>query len=243
MEDHQEKTEMEYKHYLDHPLLDKFRQAAPGSFKHAQNVVGIIESIAKELELDVDLMKVCGYYHDIGKMNHPLYFSENQSAKENIHDELPPQVSCRYITGHLSDGVMILLQNKFPTEVIEIISEHHGDTVLRQFHKDDPEAPEDNYRYKSRKPSRPESVVLMLVDSVEALARSEFLKRKEHEENGEFIKRAVQATIDRLDDDDQLDNVVHGLIKRVKRIIVRELESIYHKRVSYDDKDSKETLK
>lgn len=237
MEEHKQEEEgINYKHFLDdHPLLDKFRQAAPGSFKHCQNVVDIIEPIAKELELDVDLMKVCGYYHDIGKMNHPLYFSENQSTSENVHDTLPPNVSARYITGHLSDGIMILMQHNFPLDVIKIISEHHGDTVLRQFHKNDLDAPEDNYRYKSKKPSCAESVVLMLVDSVEALARSEFLRRKEHESNGDFIKRAVQATIDRLDDDDQLDNVVHGVIKRVKRIIIRELESIYHKRVAYDD--------
>ena len=180
-------------------------------------------------------MRVCSTYHDIGKINHPMYFSENQSTKENIHDKLDPHVSCRFITGHLSDGIMILMQNGFPRNVIEIISEHHGDTILKQFHKSDPEAPEDNYRYKARKPTSTEAVVLMLTDSVEALARSEFMRHKDEENNGDFIKRAVQATIDRLDDDDQLDNVVHGIIKRIKKIITRELESIYHKRVSYED--------
>lgn len=235
------KEEIDYKDFLDdHPLLEKFRQAAPGSFKHCQNVTNIVESIAKELDLDVDLMRVCSTYHDIGKINHPNYFSENQSTKENIHDTLDPKVSCRFITGHLSDGILILLHNGFPRKVIEIISEHHGDSILKQFHKKDQQAPEDNYRYKARKPTSTEAVVLMLTDSVEALARSEFMRQKENEGNGDFIKRAVQATIDRLDDDDQLDNVVHGVIKRIKRIITRELESIYHKRVSYDDEKDKD---
>jgi len=232
---------IDYKQFLDaHPLLEKFRQVAPGSFKHCQNVTNIVEAISKELDLNVDLMRVCSTYHDIGKINHPNYFSENQSSKENIHDSLKPNISCRYITGHLSDGVMILLQNNFPLDVIRIISEHHGDTILKQFHKNDSRAPEDNYRYKSRKPTSTESIVLMLVDSVEAMARSEFMSKKENEENGDFIKRAVQATIDRLDDDDQLDNVVHGIIKKIKKIITRELESAYHKRVSYSNEKEKE---
>jgi len=240
MDDKPAVEEIDYKEFLDdYPLLDKFRQVAPGSYKHCQNVSSIVESIAKELDMDVDLMKVCASYHDIGKINYPQYFSENQSTKTNIHDSLSPDVSCRYITGHLSDGIMILMQHEFPMKAIEIISEHHGDTVLRQFHKNDPEAPEDNYRYKSRKPSSSEAVVLMLVDSVEALARSEFMRQRDGEGSGDFIKRAVQSTIDRLDDDDQLDNVVHGLIKRVKKIIIRELEASYHKRVSYDDEPDK----
>lgn len=232
----------DYKKYIesDYPLLDKFREVAPGTFKHSQNVVSILEAIAKELELDVDLMKCCGYYHDIGKTNHPEYFSENQSTKENVHDKLDPRVSCRYITGHLSDGVLILLQNDFPRNVIEIISEHHGNTILKQFHQKDPDAPEDRYRYKAKKPSSTEAVALMLADSVEALTRHEFLKRKDNEENGDFVRRAVQSKIDQLDDDDQLDNVMHGLIKRVKKIMIRELESMYHKRVSYDDDEDKE---
>ena len=229
-----------YKQYLDtqHSLLDKFRQIAPGTFKHCQNVTAMVETVSVELELDVDLMKCCAMYHDIGKINNPSYFSENQSAKENIHDSLDAKTSCKFITSHVADGVMILLQNDFPSKVINIVGEHHGDTVLRQFHKNDETSPEDYYRYKSRKPSCPESVVLMIVDSVEATSRSEFMRRKDVDENGDHIDKIVQDTINRLDGDDQLDNVVHGLIKKVKRILIKELESIYHKRVSYKDDDS-----
>lgn len=234
---------MDYKELMDrdNPLLDKFRQLAPGTFKHCQNVSNMVESVGAELGLDVDLLKCAGMYHDIGKMNNPEYFSENQSTSENIHDTMKPYDSYRFITSHLSDGVLILLQNGFPIEVINVISEHHGDTILRQFHRRDDGAPEDRYRYKSRKPRSAEAVVLMITDSVEATARSEFVRRKNGEDNIDFIRRIIQSTIDRLDEDDQLDQVVHGVIKQTKRILAKELESIYHKRVSYDPEESEGT--
>lgn len=238
-----------YKQFLssDHPLLTRFKDIAPGSNTHCQNTSLLCEAVAMGLELDdkldVDLMKLVGRYHDIGKINNPLHFSENQSAKENIHDELEAQISYQLITRHVSDGVMILFQNDFPEEAIKIISEHHGDTVLHQFHQKEPEAPEDNYRYKSRKPTSTESVVLMIVDSVEATSRAMFIKKSDDEGNGDFIKRVIDETIERLDADDQLDKILHGTIKQIKRILAKELDSIYHKRVSYTEEDLEENGK
>jgi len=233
-----------YKKYFDptFPLLEKYREIAPGSYKHSQNVANICESVAIELELDVELMRCCGLYHDIGKMNYPLNFSENQSAKTNIHDDIEPNVSYHLITRHVSDGVLILLQNDFPLEIIKIISEHHGDTILKQFHKKDKESPEDLFRYKGKKPTTIESIVLMIVDSVEATSRAMIIQRKDDEENGAFIKRIIQSTIERLDDDDQLDKILHGAIKQIKRILSKELESIYHKRVTYKDEEDKDKV-
>lgn len=234
-----------YKQFLnsDNSLLARFKEVAPGSNEHCKNVSTICEAVGMELELDVDLMRLVGRLHDIGKINNPLHFSENQSAKENIHDDLEPQISYHLITRHVADGVMILFQHDVPAEPIKIISEHHGDTVLHQFHKKDPESPEDNYRYKSRKPTSTEAVILMIVDSVEATSRAVFIKRGFDENNGEFITRAIDETIERLDDDDQLDNILHGTIKQIKKILSKELESIYHKRVSYDDEDLEENDK
>jgi hypothetical protein len=233
----------EYKSFLDsdHPLIQRLRDKAPGTYRHAQHVEDICESIALELNLNTDLMKVVGRFHDVGKLNFPLHFSENQSSDENIHDTLSPKVSYHLITRHVPDSVMLLLQYNFPLDVIKIISEHHGDTILRQFHQNDPEAPEDSYRYQCPKPSSTESVVLMLVDSVEATSRAMFHKKRENEDSKSFVKRVVQDTIDRLDDDDQLDNIIHGTIKQIKRILIKELDTMYHKRVSYSkDEDEKE---
>lgn len=234
-----------YKKYFDpsFSLLEKYREIAPGSYKHSQNVASICESIAIELDLDVELMRCCGVYHDIGKMNYPLNFSENQSSKTNIHDDIEPNISYHLITRHVSDGVLILLQNDFPLEVIKIISEHHGDTILRQFYKKDEESLEDLFRYKGKKPTSIESIVLMIVDSVEATSRAMIIQRKDDEENGVFIKRIIQTTIEKLDDDDQLDKILHGAIKQIKRILTKELESIYHKRVTYKDEEDTDKVK
>ena len=119
------------------PLLDKFRDLAPGTFKHSQNVVNMCETVAVELGLNVDLIKCAALYHDCGKMNNPLYFAENQGDK-NIHDELDPQMSYQIITRHVGDSIIHLLQiPDLPREVIDIISQHHGDTVLQAFHNKD----------------------------------------------------------------------------------------------------------
>lgn len=216
------------------PLLDKFRELAPGSFKHCQNVANICESIAVELGLNGDVLKISGLYHDVGKLNNPLYFSENQSEDKNIHDDLEPFVSYNMITRHVGDSVIHLLQiENFPLEVIEIISQHHGTTIMQAFHNKAKNDPEDKYRYKCMKPATTEAAILMIVDSVEATSRSMFNNNNNSED---FIKKAINGTIERLVDDGQLDNMKIGTLKVVKRVLFKELESIYHKRVSYETK-------
>lgn len=217
-----------------YPLLDKFRELAPGSFKHCQNVANICESIAIELELNADILKISGLYHDIGKLNNPLHFSENQLEDENIHDTLEPFVSYHMITRHVGDSVIYLLQAKgLPHDVVEIISQHHGTTILQAFFSKTENEPEDKYRYKCSKPSSTEAAILMIVDSVEATARSLF---NNNTDDKSFIKKAINGTIERLVDDGQLDNMKIGTLKVAKRILFKELESIYHKRVTYENK-------
>lgn len=227
------------KKYLDpsFSLLDKFRELAPGSFKHCQNVSSICEPIAVELNLDIDIMKLSALYHDIGKMNNPTYFSENQ-GDDNIHDNLDPFVSYHTITRHVGDSVLYLLQcENMPQQVIEIVSQHHGDTILKSFYsKAKKGTPEDIYRYKCIKPTSTEAAILMIVDSVEATSRS-----MANSDAGDFISVSITKTIDRLVDDGQLDRMTLGTLKIVKNILFKELESIYHKRVPYkpDEDDEK----
>ncbi len=216
------------------PLIDKFRELAPGSYKHCQNVSNICEAVAADLGLNVDLIKCAALYHDIGKMNNPIYFSENQSNGANIHDELDPFISYQIITRHVGDSILYLLQLKdMSLEVIEIISQHHGDTILKTFHGKVENEPEDKFRYKCDKPETTEALILMIVDSVEATAKSLFGDPKK--KNSDNITRAINGTIERLTDDSQLDNMRIGTLKITKRVLFKELESIYHKRVSYED--------
>jgi len=174
--------------------------------------------------------------YDIGKMNNPMYFAENQSD-DNIHNKLEPYVSYQIITRHVGDSVIHLLQIPgLPREVIDIVAQHHGDTVLQAFHNKDNKSPLDKYRYKCPKPISSEALILMLCDSVEATTRALFNSK---ENSDDFILKAIKGTISRLMDDEQLDNMKIGILNKTKKILVKELESIYHKRVIYDEEDSK----
>jgi putative nucleotidyltransferase with HDIG domain len=223
-----------YKQYLeaDFPLLEMFREVAPGSYKHSQNVENIVESIAIELKLNVDLMKVSALYHDVGKMINPKYFSENQE-KDNPHDSLEPWVSYQIISRHVSDTIAILLNYDFPRKVMKIISQHHGDTVLRYFYDKSKAGSDELYRYKcTKKPECDEAAILMIVDSVEASARS--LSSNGKLEDTKSRRSLVDSTVNRLIDDSQLDNMRIGTIKTIRKVLYKELEAIYHKRVSYE---------
>lgn len=218
-----------------YPMLDKFKTLASGTFKHCQNVSLMCETVAIELGLNVDVIKMAGLYHDYGKVNNPLYFSENQDD-DNIHDNLDPAISHQIITKHVGDTILYLLQiPELPNEVIQIISQHHGDTVLQAFYNKackDKVIDEDKFRYKCSKAMTDEALILMLCDSVEATTRSLFNSKT----NGEdFIGDALNKTINRLMEDQQLDNMKIGTLNITKKILTKELESIYHKRVSYDD--------
>ena len=227
------------KDFLDtkFPLLEKFREVAPGTFKHSMNVRSLCESVALELNLDIILMNVVGMYHDIGKMDNPIVFSENQNGCGNIHDELEPSISYQLITRHVGDTALRLLQVfNMPRNVMEIVSQHHGNSVLRFFYEKSGAESDEMYRYKSIAPQSLEAAVLMICDSVEATAKAK------HNNNGlnetKDKKTVVSSTIQRLMDDDQLDNLKVGELKIIKRILFRELENIYHKREIYPENEN-----
>ena len=234
----EEETRETYKPFLesDFPLLEMFRELAPGSFKHSQNVANICESIAIELKMNADLMKVSALYHDVGKMINPKYFSENQE-NENPHDNMDPWMSYQIISRHVSDTVAILLNYNFPIKVMKIVSQHHGDTVLRHFYELSKAGSDELYRYKcTKKPTCDEAAILMIVDSVEATARS--LASNGKLENSDEKRKVVDSTINRLVDDSQLDSMKIGTLKTIRKVLYKELESIYHKRVTYEDNET-----
>lgn len=215
-----------------YPLLQEFRDACPGTLKHSQSLMSMIEGVGLALELDVDLMKVAALYHDVGKMFNPKYFSENQLEKENPHDDLQPKVSHQILTRHASDSVSILINNSdFPREIIEIISQHHGTTVLRYFFDKAKDVKEDDFRYKTTKPTSIESMVLMVCDAIEAMSRA-------LAQAGKFDpNKVINESIQRLIDDGQLDDVTMKLgdLKKIKHALAKELEGVYQKRVDYDE--------
>lgn len=219
-----------------YPLMQEFREACPGTFKHSQGLMSMIEGVSLALDLDEDRMKVAALYHDVGKMFAPKYFSENQLENENPHDDLEPLVSYQTITRHVSDSVMVLVNNPdFPRDIIEIISQHHGTTVLRYF-CDKAKGKADDYRYKTTKPTTIESMVLMVCDAIEAMSRA-------LSQAGKFDpNKVINDTLQRLIDDGQLDDVTMKLgdLKKIKSALAKELEGVYQKRVDYEEVEEKE---
>lgn len=221
-------------HLLDatYPLLHRFRETCPGTFKHSQALVSMLEGISIALDLDVNFMKVVAQYHDIGKINNPNYFSENQLDDENPHDKLDPYMSYQIISRHVSDGVNILINNcDFPRKLIEIISQHHGTSIVKYFFDKSDIDIEDAYRYKCTKPKCVEAAALMLADHIEAKYRSYIQVGKFDSTN------IVDDTVNELLDDGQLDEVYMKLgdLKKIKEALTKELEGSYQKRINYDE--------
>lgn len=215
-----------------YPLLQEFREKCPGTFKHSQSLMSMIEGVSIELDLDVDLMKVCASYHDIGKIFNPKYFTENQLKDENLHKGLNTKMSYEIITRHVSDGVVILLNDpNFSREIIDIISRHHGTTILRYFFNKSKSKDDNEFRYKTARPMSVESAVLMIVDGVEATSRS--LAQSGKLDSVDVINNTVNGLLD----DGQMDELMIRLgdLKKIKHALAKELEGIYQKRIDYSE--------
>ncbi len=217
-----------------YPLLNKFRDLCPGSYKHSQAVVGMAEGVSIALGIDVTFMKVIALYHDVGKMLNPTYFTENQLEDEDPHEKLDAFISYQIISRHISDTALILLNDEnFPRDLIKIASQHHGTSVMRYFFDKSESDIDENFRYKGDKPKCVESAVLMICDCIEARSRAEMQAGSGHMDPKEII----EDTINYLLSDGQLDEVYMKLgdLKKIKEAIAKELQGIYQKRIDYNE--------
>lgn len=221
-----------------YPFLEKMRDKAPGTFKHSQNVADLCEAVALELGIDPTLMRVLGMYHDAGKITFPECFYENQNGSGNMHENIDPMISFHLLTKHISDSALILVQLKdFPYELIEPITQHHGNTILKSLANKAEGIDEEIFRYKNTSPPTTlEAAILMICDSTEATIRSK--ENKEHIDAID-IRNIIRTNIERLEADDQLDEIKLGSLKKIKKALQRDLESKYHKR-SAEDYEEKE---
>src|SRR5690606_15768589 len=108
---------------------------APGTYNHSLLVGHLAENAAKAIGADALLVKVAALYHDLGKMKRPEYFYENQADIENVHDRLNPSMSRNIIANHIKDGIEVAIKNKIPKKVIQIISQHHGNSLITYFYE------------------------------------------------------------------------------------------------------------
>ena len=217
------------------PLLREMAFTAPGTFQHSLQVANLAENAIYSIGGNALLVRAGALYHDIGKMENPLFFIENQSSGFNPHDKLPYEESAQIIIRHVSKGIEMAHKANLPQIVIDFIQTHHGDTRVDYFYqsflKNFPEKiiNENTFRYPGPVPFSKEGGVLMLADSVEAASRS--LKQPDEKSIGDLVDRIVKYKLDQnqLKDSD----ITLKDIETIKTIFKRMLMSIYHVRMDY----------
>lgn len=219
----------------NNPLLRELANKAPGTFQHSLQVANLAESAIFEIGGDALLTRAGALYHDIGKMDNPLYFIENQTTGINPHDELDFEESAEIIINHVKKGIEKAKKHNLPDSVIDFIRTHHGDTMVQYFYRSyikhfpDEIIDESLFRYHGPRPYSKETAVLMMADSVEAASRS--LAKKD----SESIEKLVDSIIDYQIKEEQFINadITFKDITRIKKIFKKKLQNIYHTRVEY----------
>ena len=232
--------------FSDTPTLNRLSQVAPGTANHSKNVSEMAYEACKAIGANADLAKVGGLYHDIGKAEHPEYFIENQNGK-NAHDEINKTLSAAIIKSHVKLGVEKAKEIGLPQEVIDIISEHHGNDLIKYFYneaiKEAKESrssmvSEEDFRYNGHIPSSPESAVVMLSDCTEAATRT--MKNPNHQKYDKFISSII---IDKMNHR-QLNN--SGLtindLEKIKESFIHYLLGRDHQRIEYQ-KEGQDALR
>jgi putative nucleotidyltransferase with HDIG domain len=224
-----------------HPLLRRLALEAPGTYNHSLQVATLAEAAAEAVGANSLLCRVAAYYHDVGKINKPDYFVENQQAgQENRHINLTPSVSFLIIKGHVMDGIEMAREYMLPTSLFPFVQQHHGTTLVEFFYRsaciqqekkgdDSTDVREEEFRYPGPKPRSREVGILMLADAAESATRC----MKEH--TASRIEELVhELTMKRLLDG-QFDDcdLTHRDLARIEKSLTKTLLSIYHGRLSY----------
>ncbi|MGN6180978.1 MAG: HD family phosphohydrolase [Mucilaginibacter sp.] len=217
------------------PLLRELAFSAPGTFQHSLQVANLAENAIYSIGGNALLVRAGALYHDIGKLENPLFFIENQTSGFNPHDKLPYEESAQIIIRHVTRGIEMAEKADLPNVIIDFIRTHHGDTRVDYFYqsflKNFPEKTvnEKVFRYPGPIPFTKEGGVLMLADSVEAASRA--LKEPDEKSISDLVDRIVKYKLDQ----GQLNDSAITLkdIETVKAIFKRMLMSIYHVRINY----------
>lgn len=218
------------------PLLRRLSEEAPGTYHHSILVANLAENAALAIEADSLLVRTAAYYHDVGKLKRPAFFSENQMSGENPHDKIGPSLSTLIITAHVKDGVAMAKEAKIPETIIDLMAQHHGDTTVAYFYnkakEEDEDIPEENFRYHQRKPQTREAAILMMADTVEAAVRSQAGKLTAGEMSG-FIRQLI----DQKQADGQFEecDLTFRDLRKIGDAFTKIMTGVYHKRIEYPD--------
>ena len=225
----------------EHPLQNKLLLKAPSTYYHSSIAAALAEASAYACGANALLCRISCFYHDIGKLVKPEYFTENESGISR-HDILTPSMSALIIVSHVKDGVEMGRQNKLPPAIIDIIEQHHGTTLVSYFLRqakeeaEDPdEVDEQQFRYPGPKPQFPEAAIVMIADSVEAASRS--LEGASSASIRALVHKIIMGKLQ----DRQFDECSLSFtdLAKIEDSLVRVLQSMFHSRIKYDQKDSK----
>ncbi len=221
------------------PLLRRLSLEAPGTFQHSLSVGNLAEAGADAIGANGLMLRVCSYYHDVGKLVKPEYFVENQHGS-NPHDHLTPSMSALVIMSHVKEGLEIARKEKLPLPIRQAIATHHGTKLIRYFYsrakeqaqehgRDPDEVRESDYRYPGPKPHTKELGILLLADAVEAAART--LDNPTPAKIRNMIERIVTDALE----DGQLDQseLTFKELEKVGSAFLWVLTNMFHSRIDY----------
>jgi cyclic-di-AMP phosphodiesterase PgpH len=243
---------------LNHPLLRRMTIEAPGTYHHSLVVANLAEAGAEAIGANATLCRVCAYFHDVGKLVKPEYFTENMSFGRNPHDDLAPSMSALIIIAHVKEGVDLALKYKLNQRIIDIIQEHHGTSLVRYFYQralqqhedaraggkimklredDIPDVKEESFRYGGPKPQTKESAIVSLADAIESASRS--LEKPTPQK----IETLVNEIIEERISDRQLDDcdLTLGELKIIAERFRFTLLMMLHSRIAYPKPGHKTT--
>lgn len=244
---------------LNHKLLRRMQLEAPGTFHHSLIVASLAEAAAEKIGANAPMCRVGAYFHDVGKLAKPGYFIENQhDGVENPHDSLTPTMSALIIISHVKDGIDLAVKHKLNPRIIDVIQEHHGDSLVAFFYhkareqkklelekvdrrlenpEDLPNVDEKNFRYPGPRPSTKESGILALADTIESASRTL------NKPNPARIRSLVDDLVRQKIQDGQLDNCPLTLreLAMIKDSFTSTLRSMMHSRVDYPKDDESRT--
>ena len=239
---------------LNHPLLQQLTMEAPGTYHHSLLVANLAEAGAKAIGLDATACRVMAYFHDIGKIIKPEYFTENIPPGANPHENLTPSMSALIIIAHVKEGIDLAIKYRLKKQVLDAIQQHHGDSVVSYFHQralqqaqdareggkimnmreeDVPEVSENSFRYPGPKPQTREIGILSIADAVEAASRS--LEKPTAQRIEDLVNEIVEHKIST----GQLDecHLTMNEIRAASEAMSATLKNMLHTRVSYAKKE------
>ena len=222
---------------INKPLLKELSEKAPGTFQHSMQVSNLAMAAAIKLGANAALIRTGALYHDIGKMENPAFFTENQAPGMNPHAGLPYEESARIIINHVKDGVKIAQKNSLPKQIVDFIETHHGTSMPKYFYNSwknanpGKEIDENLFRYPGPNPFTKETAIMMMADTVEAASRSL------PEYTDESISKLVNNLIDMQVSEGYFRNapITFSDIQMVKNVFIEKLKMIYHTRIAYPE--------